>query len=88
MRYRAADPALLRVVPLDWLTAIYHRPSGQTHLVESPVPELLAALGGDTLSVEALLSRLVERYDLLDPHPISLAARLDELASVGLVEIA
>lgn len=84
--YRAADPATLRIVPLDALTLIYHRASGITHIVDSPVPEILDALGGEALGVDALLGRLAERFELADADPMALAVRLDELAAAGLVE--
>lgn len=84
--YRAARPETLRVVPLDALTLIYHRASGITHVVDAPVPEMLAALGQDDLSVDQLLARLAEAYDLLDADPLALAVRLDELVQAGLVE--
>lgn len=86
IRYRAAAPATLRIVPLDALTLIYHRASGITHVVDAPAPEILEALGEETLTLDALLARLGERFDLLDADPLSLAARLDELAAAGLVE--
>lgn len=84
-QYRAASPATLRIVPLDALTVIYHRASGITHVVDSPVPEILAALA-EPLDVDALLARLAADYDLLDADPLALAVRLDELAGAGLVE--
>jgi PqqD family protein of HPr-rel-A system len=85
-RYRAADPATLRIVPLDALTLIYHRASGITHVVDAPVPEILEALAGEPLNVDALLAHLADRFDLADPDPMALAVRLDELVSAGLVE--
>lgn len=85
MRYRAADRARLRIVPLDVLTAIYHRASGQTHIVEAPVPEILAALGGEALDVGEILNRLSRDYALVDPDPAALTDRLEELAAAGLV---
>jgi len=84
--YRAAAPETLRIVPLDALTLVYHRASGITHVVDAPVPEMLEALGRDALSVDQLLARLSERYDLLDADPAALAIRLDELVEAGLVE--
>ncbi len=83
--YRAADPATLRIVPLDALMLIYHRASGITHLVDAPVPEILEALA-EPLSVDALLAWLAAEYDLLDGDHMALAVRLDELAAAGLVE--
>jgi PqqD family protein of HPr-rel-A system len=74
------------MVPLDELTAVYHRTSGQTHLVAAPVPEILAALEGAPATLDVLLARLAERYDLADPDPEALAARLAELETLGLVQ--
>lgn len=84
-RYRAAPAATLRVEPLDALTLIYHRASGITHLVDSPVPELLELLA-EPLTLEQALAALAERFDLVDPDAVALAARLDELVASGLVE--
>lgn len=86
-RYAAADPATIVAVPLDSLTAIYHRASGITHLVEMPVPQLLAALA-EPLTVAELLDALAADYDLGDPDPVALAERLEELAAAGLVRAA
>lgn len=84
--YRAAAAATLRIVPLDALTLIYHRASGITHIVDAPVPEILEALGDGALTVDALLVRLGERFELADADPMALAIRLDELVAAGLVE--
>ncbi len=83
-RYIAADPATLRIVPLDVMTLIYHRASGITHVVASPVPELLATLS-EPLTLDALLARLVRDYELGDADPAALAERLAELEAAGLV---
>ena len=85
-RYRAAAAETLRIVPLDALTLIYHRASGITHIVDSPIPEILGTLAAEPLDVPDLLARLGERFDLTDADPAALTARLDELATVGLVE--
>ena len=47
--YRAASPDSLIVVPVDLLTAIYHRASGQTHLMASPAPEILEIMRPESL---------------------------------------
>jgi PqqD family protein of HPr-rel-A system len=88
-RYRAAEAALLIVEPLDVFTAVFHRPSGVTHLLNEPAPQILEALGNEPLEMEALLARLEERYDLGDADGSGtalLCARLDELEAAGLVE--
>ncbi|UUL82990.1 HPr-rel-A system PqqD family peptide chaperone [Sphingomonas qomolangmaensis] len=85
-RYRASAGAALRIVPLDLLTLIYHRASGQTHVVASPVPEILETLATEAMDVAALLAKLTATYDLGDADAEAMAARLDELAAVGLVE--
>ena len=84
--YRAAQPGTLRIEPLDALTLIYHRASGITHNVDAPVPEIITALGEEALSVDALLARLSDQFDLTDADPMALAIRLDELVVAGLVE--
>jgi PqqD family protein of HPr-rel-A system len=84
--YRAASPDSLIVVPVDLLTAIYHRASGQTHLMASPAPEILEALAEAPLDAAALLAKLRADYDLVDADPEALTARLDELVETGLVE--
>lgn len=85
-RYRAPRAEALRIVPLDEIVAVFHRPSAQTHLVVSPVPEMLDGLAGEWATAAALLAQLAERYDMPDADPEALAARLDELVETGLVE--
>jgi len=84
--YKAAAPETLRIVPLDALTLVYHRSSGVTHIVDTPVPEILETLAEAPLTAPDLLARLGERFDLVDADPAALAVRLDELAAVGLAE--
>ncbi len=85
-RYRAPVAGGLRIVPLDELTAIYHRASGQTHVVAPPVPEMLELLADAPLGAAELLAALQARYDLPDADVAGVAARLEELAAAGLVE--
>lgn len=84
-RYARVPLSTLRIVPLDAMTLIYHRASGQTHVVASPVPELIEVLDDTPCDIATLLARLGEHFDLGDPDAAALAARLDELADVGLV---
>jgi PqqD family protein of HPr-rel-A system len=83
-RYVAAPATNLRLVVLDALTIAYHRPSGITHVLGSPAPELIAALA-EPADLDALLARLQADYDLLDADPAALAERLAELEAAGLV---
>jgi PqqD family protein of HPr-rel-A system len=82
MRYAADPPDSLQIVPLDSLTAIYHRRSGQTHVVSEPMPEILAALQNGPAAVVALAVQL--GVDDL----ATLTVRLDELVDIGLVTAA
>lgn len=86
MRYRAASPEALLTCELDAFVALFHRPSGATHLIASPAPEILATLGGDALDRDALLARLAQQFDLGDASGEALDARLAELVEAGLVE--
>lgn len=70
---------------------LYHRPSGQTHMAISPVPEILGVLGdGEALTVAAVRDRLALRYDLgsTDEALAEIEAHLDGLLALGLVRIA
>lgn len=83
MRYIAEPCEGLIRVPLDSLTALYHRRSGQTHIVAAPVPEILDALGTGPLDLAAILAKLGIDDDA-EARAI-LGARLDELVESGLV---
>jgi PqqD family protein of HPr-rel-A system len=74
-------------VDLDSLTTLYHRRSGVTHVVAEPVPQIMAALSGQSLNVEGLIVVLAQDHDLSDTQETraALVARLDELVEVGLV---
>jgi PqqD family protein of HPr-rel-A system len=86
--YRTAPADALRVVPLDDFTLIFHWPSGLSHLVTAPAPEILELLGERPLTRDALLARLSERFELGDASADALDARLGELVAIGLVEAA
>lgn len=86
--YRAAPPGALRIEALGDLTAIFDRRSMQTHLVVSPMPEILDAMGEDSCNAALLATRLAATFELdseADVQPV-LAERLAELAGMGLVE--
>lgn len=72
---------------LDDITLIYHRPSGQTHMVASPVPEILAALGEDVLGAGEVVAVLSGQFDIGDAAEAvpAVQAHLDEMAALGLV---
>lgn len=83
-----AEPADQRLVEsLDAMTLIYQRRSGITHIVAEPVPEILVAMGEDALDAEAVAARLATTFDLDVGNAVAVvAARLEELADLGLVE--
>lgn len=87
--FRAEPADALIVRPLDDITLIYHRPSGQTHMVMSPVPEILSALDGPMTAAD-LLAHLLRDYDLGDPAEAMAAieTHLAELDALGLVRTA
>lgn len=84
-RYRAPPADALLIRELDGLFALYHRPSGTTHLLASPAPELLDLLADRAMTRDALLDQLLRRYDVRDAADDLLDARLGELIAVGLV---
>ncbi len=87
MLWRADPPAARRLIALDGLSLIYHRPSGMTHVVAPPVPEILDALAEGPADVPAIVARLGQRFDIADAAGAdeAVAARMAELVERGLV---
>lgn len=85
--YRAESAEQLLVEPLDTLTVIYQRRSGVTHIVAEPVPEILAAMGNEALTADQVAERLSALFEI-ESFGVGeiIAARLEELAELGLVE--
>lgn len=87
-RYRAETDEALVVRGLDDLTLLYHRPSGQTHMVASPVPEIADALRaiGDGTAGE-VRARLARDFDLGEAGEAdaAIALHLEDMARLGLV---
>jgi PqqD family protein of HPr-rel-A system len=70
---------------IDGLMLAYHRPSGLTHMLASPLPEIWGALDAEPVSAETLLERLSAHYDLGKNALAELTAHLEELAALGLI---
>ncbi|MEM8694990.1 MAG: HPr-rel-A system PqqD family peptide chaperone [Pseudomonadota bacterium] len=85
--YRADPPEARRVIALDGVALIFHRPSGLTHIVAPPAPQILDALTEGDAGAEALLDRLERDYEFDDSQDLeaALEARLAELETAGLV---
>lgn len=75
---------------LDDLTLFYHFRSGQTHMVISPVPEIMDRMAdGVPVTAVAMHDRLARDYDLgpQDVAVAEIAAHLDALVALGLVRV-
>ena len=83
-RYIADAPELVRKVELDGLTAIFHVPSGMTHIVAPPAPQLLEALAAAPADAGELAERLGAEFEV-EGGAEEMAARLAELEGAGLV---
>lgn len=81
--YIAESSAGLSSVALDGLSVLFHAPSGTTHIVAPPAPEILDALGEGPADAAELLRRLRARFDFEEDEAIH--ARLAELEAAGLV---
>jgi PqqD family protein of HPr-rel-A system len=85
-RYIADPPELVQAVEFDGLTALFHRPSGMTHILAPPAPQILAALAGRAGDEAELLARIAEDFEAEAEDPAAaLEARLAELEAAGLV---
>ncbi|WP_324750617.1 HPr-rel-A system PqqD family peptide chaperone [Sphingomonas sp. LY54] len=74
----------VRLIELDGLTALYHRPSGTTHILAAPAPQILAAIADDPATADEILARMAAGFDV-DGDRDALLPRLDELEAAGLI---
>jgi len=81
--YITDDADALTTVLLDGLSLVYHAPSGATHIVAPPAPEILDALREGPADAAELLRRLHEKYEFDGDEVIHV--RLGELEEAGLV---
>lgn len=89
--YRREEEGTIISRALDDLVLLYHRPSGQTHMVVSPVPEIMTALeDGGPASASQVLQRLSRLYDLgpADDALAQIEAHLVDMAGLGLIRSA
>jgi PqqD family protein of HPr-rel-A system len=85
-RYVADTPDTVRVVELDGLTALYHRPSGLTHILAPPAPQILSALAGKPGDAAEIVARIAADFELeAEDAEGAIGARLAELEAAGLV---
>ena len=85
-RFTTDPEAYLAEVALDGLSVLYHRPSGMTHIVAPPAPQILEALRLGPADAGEILARMRAWYDLEgDEAADAVEARLDELEAAGLV---
>jgi PqqD family protein of HPr-rel-A system len=90
--FHVPDPAdFASLVVLDGFTLVYHRPSGQTHMLAEPAPEILIALGEGNAGAAEIVQRLARQHGILDSEGDAeavIAARMAELAELGLIRAA
>ena len=85
-RYVTDPEECVRTVELDGLWLLFHRPSGMTHIVAPPAPQILEALRLGPADAGEVLARMRAWYDLEgDAAADAVEARLDELEAAGLV---
>jgi PqqD family protein of HPr-rel-A system len=85
-RYIADGPELARCVELEALTALYHHPSGMTHILAPPAPQILAALAGRAGDAAEILVRMGDAFQVeAEDAEAAIEARLGELEAAGLV---
>lgn len=85
-RFIADPPEASRIVELDGLTALYHRPSGLTHILAPPAPQILGAIAGEAGDAAEIVARIAVDFELdAKDAEAAIGARLAELEAAGLV---
>ena len=84
--YIAEPESAVQAVALDGLSLLFHAPSGMTHIVAAPAPEILNALRDGPADAAELIRRLRAHFDFDgNDAEAAIRARLDELEAAGLV---
>jgi len=85
--YHTDFPQHCRTHAIDGMMLVFHRPSGTTHFLASPMPEILALLAEAPMNAAALCQRLCDQLELTadEEARIVVEARLGELVASGLV---
>jgi len=78
-----------RTHPIDGMTLVFHRPSGTTHFLDSPAPEMLDLLAAAPMDAARLTSALCARLGLDEDSEARtvVEARLAQLVDAGLVQV-
>lgn len=86
-RYRADSADARVVVEMDGMAALFHRPSGITHLLASPATEILDAISAAPGDAAEIAARLAARFEIEAEGAVAevVADRLIELEAAGLV---
>jgi len=71
------------------MTLVFHRPSGTTHFLDSPAPEMLDLLAAAPMDAARLTSALCARLGLDEDSEARtvVEARLAQLVDAGLVQV-
>ena len=85
--YRAEPYSAHAVVATNDMALLFHRASGETHLLAEPMPDILTLLGDAPDTIDGLAIRLCDRLGVLvdEESRTVVAHRLGELEAVGLV---
>jgi PqqD family protein of HPr-rel-A system len=83
-RYVAERADQVRRVELDGLTALFHVPSGMTHLLAPPAPQILDVTANSPADAAEILRRMSMKFEI-DGGEEAILARLAELETSGLV---
>jgi PqqD family protein of HPr-rel-A system len=84
--YAADPPETIRTVELEGLTLLYHRPSGLTHFLAPPAPQILATLAAGPAGAAEIAASIGEKFEIeSEDAAAAIAARLAELEAAGLV---
>jgi len=86
--YRTDFPNQCRTHPIDGMVLVFHRPSGATHFLASPAPEILELLAEAPMDAAELSRKLCDRLDVtLDDEVLTVVeTRIAELVGAGLIQ--
>lgn len=86
-RFRAEAEEAFLALPLEEFRVVYHRPSGQTHILASPATEIFDALCEGEADAQTLRARLAAQFDLMEGGAEAVSIHCDALTALGLARV-
>ncbi len=90
--YQLRDADSIKVQPLDYMSLLFDKISGITHIIAEPSPQIIEAMSHEAMTSQQIEHYLLEHYELQSDFGDNretfediIVARLEEFIDLGIV---